>query len=187
MTPARQRLGKHVPEITLPTTEGRLKAGVWSQNKRPLLGNGLLTHVCHRINTLSRHNTYMNNSSGTLEGRDFYLVLLKLQKGGLIRTGEQLVSRRQGLERVLDSHWLWAVIVIVIKHNCNRSANKSNHPTQNPLLLVTEPRTRDNIFTIYLCTKFNMPTSNGSLCIAIKSKVEYRFNGVEDEWSVSHP
>jgi hypothetical protein len=23
--------------------------------------------------------------------------------------------------------------------------NKSNHPTQNPLLFVTEPRTRDNM------------------------------------------
>jgi F0F1-type ATP synthase epsilon subunit len=28
MTPARQRLDKHVPEVTLPTTEGRLKAGI---------------------------------------------------------------------------------------------------------------------------------------------------------------
>jgi hypothetical protein len=27
MTPARQRLGKDVPEVTLSTTEGRLKAG----------------------------------------------------------------------------------------------------------------------------------------------------------------
>jgi hypothetical protein len=27
MTPARQRLGKHIPEVTL-STEGRLKAGI---------------------------------------------------------------------------------------------------------------------------------------------------------------
>jgi hypothetical protein len=28
MTPAKQRLGKHVPEVTLSTREGRLKAGI---------------------------------------------------------------------------------------------------------------------------------------------------------------
>jgi hypothetical protein len=28
MTPARQRIGKHVPEVTLSTTEGHLKAGI---------------------------------------------------------------------------------------------------------------------------------------------------------------
>jgi hypothetical protein len=33
----------------------------------------------------------------------------------------------------------------MIDYNCNRSANESNHPIQNPLLLVTEPRTRDSI------------------------------------------
>jgi hypothetical protein len=39
--------------------------------------------------------------------------------------------------------------LIVIKSNCNRNANKSNHPLQNPLLLVMETLTRDNIFTVY--------------------------------------
>jgi hypothetical protein len=34
------------------------------------------------------------------------------------------------------SHWFWVVIVDCY---CNRSAYKSNHPFQNPLLLVTEP------------------------------------------------
>jgi hypothetical protein len=45
------------------------------------------------------------------------------------------------MERVLDSHWLWAVI---IDCNCNISASKPNLPIQNPLLLVTELRTREN-------------------------------------------
>jgi hypothetical protein len=40
------------------------------------------------------------------------------------------------MEQVLESHWLWAAI---IDFNCNRSVNKSNHPVQNPLLLVTQP------------------------------------------------
>jgi hypothetical protein len=34
--------------------------------------------------------------------------------------------------------------LIVIKSNCKRSANKSSHQIQNPLLIVTEPQTRDN-------------------------------------------
>jgi hypothetical protein len=29
--------------------------------------------------------------------------------------------------------------VIVTERHCNSSANKSNHPIQNPLLFVTEP------------------------------------------------
>jgi hypothetical protein len=47
------------------------------------------------------------------------------------------------MERVLDSHRLSAVI-----SDCNRSANKTNHPIQNPLLFVTEHRTRDVIFRV---------------------------------------
>jgi hypothetical protein len=34
---------------------------------------------------------------------------------------------------VLDSHWLW---VVIIDFNCNLSSNKSNHQIQNPLLFV---------------------------------------------------
>jgi hypothetical protein len=41
------------------------------------------------------------------------------------------------MERVLGSHWLW---VVIIDCNCNRSTNKSSHPIQNPLLLVTQIR-----------------------------------------------
>jgi hypothetical protein len=44
------------------------------------------------------------------------------------------------MERVLGNHQAWAVI---IGCNCNSNVNKSNHPIQNPLLLVTEPRTRE--------------------------------------------
>jgi hypothetical protein len=38
--------------------------------------------------------------------------------------------------------------LIVIKSDCKRSVNKSNHPIQNPLLLVTEPQTRDSMLAI---------------------------------------
>jgi hypothetical protein len=44
----------------------------------------------------------------------------------------------------IDSRWLWAVMVVT-KYDCNKSANKSNHPIQNPLLLVTERWTLDSI------------------------------------------
>jgi hypothetical protein len=37
----------------------------------------------------------------------------------------------------------------VNKIDCNSSANKSNHPIQNPLLLVTKPRTRDSTLTTW--------------------------------------
>jgi hypothetical protein len=46
------------------------------------------------------------------------------------------------MERVLGNHRLWAVI---IDCNCILSGKKSNHSIQTPLLLVKEPRTRDNI------------------------------------------
>jgi hypothetical protein len=39
------------------------------------------------------------------------------------------------MERIWDGHRLRAVI---INCSCNRSANKSNHPIHNPLLLVTQ-------------------------------------------------
>jgi hypothetical protein len=37
------------------------------------------------------------------------------------------------------SNWLWLRQVV------QEGVNKSNHPVQNPLLLVTEPQTRNNI------------------------------------------
>jgi hypothetical protein len=40
------------------------------------------------------------------------------------------------MERILDSHWLSAVITDC---NCNRSANKSNHPMQSPLYSSRNP------------------------------------------------
>jgi hypothetical protein len=47
---------------------------------------------------------------------------------------------------VLESNWLWAVIIYC---NCNRSANKSNHLVQKPLLFVTQPLIRDSIYDIW--------------------------------------
>jgi hypothetical protein len=37
--------------------------------------------------------------------------------------------------------------LIAIKSDCKECVNKSSHPVQNPLLFVTEPRTRENIIT----------------------------------------
>jgi hypothetical protein len=67
---------------------------------------------------------------------------------------EKSLIAQQGMERVSDSHWLWAVI---IDRNWNRSVNKSNQPIQNPLLLVTEPRTRVKIIkpcNLISCVEF---------------------------------
>jgi hypothetical protein len=60
---------------------------------------------------------------------------------------EETLVVQQGMERVLVivCELLWA---IVIKSDCKRSANKSNHPIQNQLLLVTEPRSRDSVLTL---------------------------------------
>jgi hypothetical protein len=38
--------------------------------------------------------------------------------------------------------------VVVIKCECNRSDNKSDHPTYDPLLFVMEPRTHYNIQSV---------------------------------------
>jgi hypothetical protein len=58
----------------------------------------------------------------------------------LIRTKSATAEKKtfvvqSGMERVLDSNWLWASI---IDYNYNRSANKSNQPIQNPFLFVTQ-------------------------------------------------
>jgi hypothetical protein len=41
-----------------------------------------------------------------------------------------------------------SVILLVIKSDCNRIANKSDHPIQIPLLLVSKSWTRGNIITL---------------------------------------
>jgi hypothetical protein len=74
MTHARQRLGKHVPKVTLSTTEGRLKAAIVKSTTKQRLTKAQLPWNYTRF----RHNAYMNNSRGTLEGREFYPVLPKL-------------------------------------------------------------------------------------------------------------
>jgi hypothetical protein len=58
MTIARQRLAKHVPE-----------SYAVNKNRSQLLDNGFGYHGIRSED---------NNSTGTLEGRDFYTVLLKL-------------------------------------------------------------------------------------------------------------
>jgi hypothetical protein len=47
------------------------------------------------------------------------------------------------MERVLGGR------LIVIREIIQEGVNKSNHPIQNPLLLFTEPRPRDNLFTCF--------------------------------------
>jgi hypothetical protein len=46
--------------------------------------------------------------------------------------------------------------LIVIKSDCKVGVNKSNHPIQNPLLFVTEPRTLDNIVDVIMKMKFRI-------------------------------
>jgi hypothetical protein len=41
---------------------------------------------------------------------------------------------------------LWRYNLLWLREIVKEGVNKSNHPIQNPLLLVTEPRTRDNIY-----------------------------------------
>jgi hypothetical protein len=48
------------------------------------------------------------------------------------------------MERIVGNHRLLA-IVILLRVIVEDAINKSNHPIKNPLLLVTEPRTRDSV------------------------------------------
>jgi hypothetical protein len=49
---------------------------------------------------------------------------------------EKTLVVQQGMKRVVDSHWLWAVI---IDCNCKEVPINSNLRIQNPLLFVTQP------------------------------------------------
>jgi hypothetical protein len=69
-----------------------------------------------------------------LGGRIHFGVILR---SAFVTAEEMTLVVQQGMERVVSSHWLWAVI---IGCNCNRSANKSNHQIQNLLLFVTQSR-----------------------------------------------
>jgi hypothetical protein len=64
-----------------------------------------------------------------------------------------------------------ALKLIVIKRDCER-INKFNHPIQNPLLFVTEPRTRDSINSAQkTCHLRNLEArkfvSEASYCLAL--------------------
>jgi hypothetical protein len=51
----------------------------------------------------------------------------------------------------------------------NEGVNESNHPIQNPLLLVTEPRTRDNIHSVVEVNAFpKLPYIGFALSIFFK-------------------
>jgi hypothetical protein len=80
MTPARQRLGKHFPEVTLSSTEARLKAGIVKSEETSFARHRLVSARLPLNYTRFRHNACMSNSSGTLRGGDFYPVLPRLQK-----------------------------------------------------------------------------------------------------------
>jgi hypothetical protein len=80
MTSARQRHGKHIPEVTLSTTEGSLKVGILKSEQTFSAGQRLARARLSWDYTRLRHNAYMNNSIGTLEGGDFYPVLPMLKK-----------------------------------------------------------------------------------------------------------
>jgi hypothetical protein len=77
MTPARQQLNKHIPEVTLPTKEGRLKARIVTSEYTSISRQRLVSSRLPRNYTHFWHNSYLNNSSGTLEGGEFYPVLPK--------------------------------------------------------------------------------------------------------------
>jgi hypothetical protein len=49
--------------------------------------------------------------------------------------------------------------LIMITRNCKQGVNKFNHLIQNPILLATEPRTRDNIHMVSCTPISNRPTA----------------------------
>jgi hypothetical protein len=78
MTRARQWLGKHVPEVTLSTTEESLKSGIVESEWTYIAGQRIVNARLSRNYTRFRHIAYLNNSNETLEGGDFCPVLPKL-------------------------------------------------------------------------------------------------------------
>jgi hypothetical protein len=78
MSHARQRLGKHVPEVRLSTREGHLKAGIVNSEWTSIVRQRFAIAWLPRNYTRFQHNAYMNESNGTLEGGDFHPVLPKL-------------------------------------------------------------------------------------------------------------
>jgi hypothetical protein len=134
MTIARQRLGKHNPEVTLSTIG------------HPLQGN-------ERINTHSWHVIYVFRGvraeelqEGTEGSTTGSVVELERERS------ESSAGKDEGFGWILivsSCNWLWLRVIV------QEGVSKSNHPIQNPLLLVTEPRTRDSmkpafIFYYYL-------------------------------------
>jgi hypothetical protein len=135
---------KHVPE----------SHGV-DKNRRPLLDNEFGYHGIIYV-----HVTTCTWKTGWNHFRRWFLYgSREVIKGGQTRPGRRIRDQRIGqpatveekthvvqeeTERALGSHRLWAVISDCIKCDCNSSANKSNHPIPNPLLLVTEPEIRHN-------------------------------------------
>jgi hypothetical protein len=49
----------------------------------------------------------------------------------------EVVRELRGESSAVD--WLWVIVTVKV------GVNKSNYPIQNPLLLLTEPQTRDNM------------------------------------------
>jgi hypothetical protein len=63
-------------------------------------------------------------------------------RSSFVTVEEKTLVIQQGMERVVDSHWLWAVITDC---NCKELLINFNHRIQNPLLLVTPTPIRDNM------------------------------------------
>jgi hypothetical protein len=64
------------------------------------------------------------------------------------RTDSHRMRMRTRMERILGRRLIvsscnWFGLRVIVRE----AISKSNHPVQNPLLLVTEPRTRDTVLT----------------------------------------
>jgi hypothetical protein len=128
-TVARQRFGKHITEVTQSTVGP------------PLLGSRSLG-----IFRSNRQNT--NNSRVIHELLDMVICNLfawklvqsrRVQSQGILRSSFVTVENTRSLVRNGASlRQPLTVSCYIIDCNCKGSVNKSNHPIQNPLLLVTQ-------------------------------------------------
>jgi hypothetical protein len=107
---AGQRLGKHVPAEAYRETVGR-----------PLLGNGTVNIITNFSETVFS----VGSASRLYKG-------YRTQLNESQNQNENVASPRQSRKKGSAEDWLWLRVIV------QEGVNKSNHPIQNPLLLVTE-------------------------------------------------
>jgi hypothetical protein len=82
----------------------------------------------------------------------FVLLDLKVRSNRIVNQNQVSHSGREYTRSPVRNGASLRQSLFVSGYNCNRSANKSNHRTQNPLFKSRKPRTRDNTLYALPCS-----------------------------------